>query len=373
MSRQSKGARLVLDKSRGRWIIQDGQTRRGTGCDERDRAKAERRLAEYIIERHDPAEEVESAGNPNQAKISDVLHLEIKRLAALPHLPAERKRELIRVCERIGNWFGKRRILCVGELNGKIQKEYIADRAAPSAATRDLKILAAAINRNITEEMGGVQTKFRPAVKAVSDPRERWLSRDEAARMLWAAWRSRRDGKGRHTSRHIARFLLVGIYTGSRKGDICGAALMPTVGRGYIDVERGVFRRKPENKQATSKGQPTVPIPPRLLAHLRRWKRLGISRNAVVEFNGRPVREIKAGFDSVVEKAGLATEVKKDKVIPHSLRHTAITWYLRDGVQIELVSQYCGVTVKVIREHYRHEMPGQYNELLDATRTFGRT
>jgi hypothetical protein len=86
--------------------------------------------------------------------------LEIKRLAALPHLPAERKRELIRVCERIGNWFGKRRILCVGELNGKIQKEYIADRAAPSAATRDLKILAAAINRNITEEMGVCKPSF---------------------------------------------------------------------------------------------------------------------------------------------------------------------------------------------------------------------
>lgn len=378
MSRISKGARLVLDKSRRRWVIQDGQTRRGTRCHERDRATAERKLAEYIIGKRDPAQEVESTRDPNQAEIADVLHMEMKRITTLDDMPNHRKRELVAVCERVGNWFGKRYIRFVGELSGKIQRLYIAERGAPSAATRDLKILAAAINRNVTEEMGGAQTKFRPAVKANSDPRERWLTRDEAAKMIWAAWRARKGVKnpgslGRHTSRHIARFILVGVYTGSRKGDICGAALMPTVGRGYIDIERGIFRRKPENKKATSKQQPTVPIPPKLLAHLRRWKRLGISKNAVVEFNGKPVSEIRAGFKSVVEMAGLATDVKKDKVIPHSLRHTAITWYLRDGVNIELVSQYCGVSEDVIRKHYRHEMPGQYNELLGSTRTFGRT
>jgi hypothetical protein len=32
---------------------------------------------------------------------------------------------------------------------------------------------------------------------------------------------------GRHSSRYIARYILVAIYTGSRHGDICGAALMP--------------------------------------------------------------------------------------------------------------------------------------------------
>jgi hypothetical protein len=44
-------------------------------------------------------------------------------------------------------------------------------------------------------------------------------------------------------------------------GDICGAALMPTVGRGYVDLNRGIFKRKPDNKKETSKRQPTVPIP----------------------------------------------------------------------------------------------------------------
>ena len=299
MSRQSKGPRLAID-NRGNWVIRDGQTMRGTGCPKSDRAGAERKLAEYIVGKHSPIKELESADNPNQAKIVDVLSLEIQRFAARDDMPKNRKLEMITLCENMADWFSAKRIFQVGQLNGKVQRAYAEERNAPSAAYRDLKILAAAINRNITEEMGGAQTKFRPVLPPPSEPRERWLSRNEAARMLWKAWRARRDGVGRHTSRHVARFLLVGIYTGSRKGDICGAALIPTIGRGYVDLDRGIFKRKPDNKKETSKRQPTVPIPPRLLLHLRRWHRLGISRQAVVEFNGRPISEIKSGFQKVV-------------------------------------------------------------------------
>lgn len=386
MSRPSKGARLKLD-DRGNWIIQDGQTRRGTGCNEGDRAKAETKLAEYIIGKHDPAKALDK-NNPNAAKIADVMTLEMLRLADT-NLPDHRKKELITVCENMGKWFGNR---TVGDLDGDIQERYAAERTryvmkkvngkrisvatdqpAPIAAYRDLKILAAAVNRYLQKKIGGVQTRFTPVLPDGPKARQRWLDRDEAARMLMAAWRSRRDGNGRHTSRHIARFLLVALYTGSRKGDICGAALIPTIGRGYVDTERGIFRRKPDEKEETSKRQPTIPLPPRLLAHIRRWQRLGISSRAVVEFNGKPVNEVRDGFERVVERAGLATEAKARKVTPHTLRHTAITWLLRDGVDIELVSQYCGVSVKVIREHYRHEMPGQHDPVLEAMRTFGRT
>ena len=106
---------------------------------------------------------------------------------------------------------------------------------------------------------------------------------------------------------------------------------------------------------------------------MHRWHRLGISRLSVVEYNGKPVIEIKTGFDSVVAAAGLATDDRDQKVMPHSLRHTAITWLLRDGVDIELVSQYVGVSTEVIRKTYRHEMPGQHDPVLKATQTFGRT
>ena len=81
-----------------------------------------------------------------------------------------------------------------------------------------------------------------------SESRERWLTRDEAARLIRAAWRYREVQKGveteRHSRRHVARFILVGLYTGTRSGAICGAALTPAIGRGWVDLDAGLFYRK---------------------------------------------------------------------------------------------------------------------------------
>ncbi len=388
MPRHSKGPRLALQKGQGRtprWIIRDGQRITGTGCDEGDRVKAEGKLAEYILAKHDPAKALDKA-NPNATKIADVLAVEMKRIATTA-MSEHRKSELITVLENMGIWFGER---VVGDLGGELQEQYAAERMnavtgapAPIAAYRDLKLLAAAINRYLKRKIGGIQSRFSPVLPEAPEARERWLTRDEAAKLIWAAWRARKATKlpasvGRHTSRHIARYILVGVYTGSRNGDICGAAVIPTIGRGYVDLDKGEFRRKPDNKKETSKRQPTTPIPPRLLAHMRRWKRLGISNRAVIEFNGKPVQVIKEGWNTVVEKAGLATDDKRKKVLRHTLRHTAITWYLtpdrRTGkaVDIEIVSQFCGVSVATIRKTYRHVMPGTFDAVMAASLNFGR-
>jgi integrase len=55
-----------------------------------------------------------------------------------------------------------------------------------------------------------------------------------------------------------------------------------------------------------------------------------------------------------------------------TLRHSAISWYLAKAVDIETVSQYCGVSVATIRKTYRHVMPGTFNPILDAAHHFGR-
>jgi integrase len=395
MPRPSKGSRLELQTGEGRtakWVIRDGKRNISTRCAECDREAAEAKLAEYILSKHDATKALRS-GTPNETKIADILIVEVRRIDASTTLPQNRKDELINVCHRMGNWFGNR---VVGDLNGDLQERYAAERVrhvmklvdgvrtvvetdepAPIAAYRDLKLLAAAINRFFKRKIGGVVSQFSPVLPEAPEARIRWLSRSEAARMIWTAWRARKatklpGSKGRYTSRHIARYILVGVYTGSRNGDICGAAVIPTIGRGYVDLEKGIFKRKPDNKKETSKRQPTVPIPPRLLAHMRRWKRLGISKETVIEFNSKPVSVVSHGWDAVVEMAGLATEDKKQKVIRHTLRHTAITWYLDQGVDIEQVSLYCGVSVATIRKTYRHLMPGTFDELLGASTKFGR-
>src|SRR5215467_14919664 len=96
----------------------------------------------------------------------------------------------------------------------------------------------------------------------------------------------------RAVGRHVARFILLGLYTGTRAGAICSAALMPTIGRGYVDLNAGVFYRRAAGARETKKRQPPVRLPPRLLAHLRRWHRRRLAFRSVIEWNGAPVRRI---------------------------------------------------------------------------------
>jgi integrase len=378
MPRTSKGPYLDLKQypdGRKLWVIRyaGGQRTKSTGCNEPDRDRANRELAKFILSQHDPAKAIDK-DDPNRTKIADILSLEMQHIAKAD-MPDARKKQLIKICRNMGNWFADR---VVGDLNGELQERYAVERVYQGAAWCDLKILAAAVNRFLKKKVGGIQMKFSPVLPDAPEPRERWLTRDEAAKLVRTAWRQKRETVlcGRkislNTSRHIARFILVGLYTGSRSSDISGAAVIPTIGRGYVDLERGIFKRRPDNKKATSKRQPTVPIPPRLLAHMRRWQRLGISKHSVIEYNGRPIHRLRKGWDTVVEKAGLETDDRKMKVVRHTLRHTAISWYLANGVDIETVSMYCGVSPATIRKVYRHAMPGTFDPIMDAAHHFGR-
>jgi hypothetical protein len=82
------------------------------------------------------------------------------------------------------------------------------------------------------------------------EPRDRWLTRDEAAALIWQCWRYREQqrvhsgkGKGRpvfttrRPLRHLARFILIGIYTGTRAIATAHAAL------GAVETDGRLFRR----------------------------------------------------------------------------------------------------------------------------------
>lgn len=186
-------------------------------------------------------------------------------------------------------------------------------------------------------------------------------------RSRWARQERPQLARGRYTSKHIARFILVGLYTGTRASAICGAALTQAIGRGHVDLEHGIFIRKAMGAKETTKRQPTIPLPPRLLAHMRRWHRLGISKHSVIEWRGEQVERVSKGWLAVREASSL-----DDQVIPHTLRHTAITWYLRSGKNPHQVSDYCGVSMHIINKHYKHHMPGGFDDVIASSARLGR-
>ena len=106
----------------------------------------------------------------------------------------------IAMVENLGGFFGERSI---GELNGRLQRDFAKQRGSQSAARRELELLAAAINYHVKDMVGGVQTLFRPTLPDAQEPRQRWLTRSEAARLIWAAWRKRANHYGIERALHL--------------------------------------------------------------------------------------------------------------------------------------------------------------------------
>jgi integrase len=221
-----------------------------------------------------------------------------------------------------------------------------------------------------------VRVKLPPKGEA----RDRWLTRKEAAALIWHCWRYREKqtihsghSKGdyaltdRRPLRHISRFVLIGLYTGTRAGAIAAASPYAEPGRSYVDLERGIFYRKPIGKRATKKRQTPAPIPPRLLAHLRRWRDRKLIATCFVEFNGKPVASVKKGFKTAVRLAGLA-----GKVTPHTLRLTAATWLMQRGAPIWEAAGFLGMSAEVLQETYGYHHPDYLQGAVAAIGQKGR-
>jgi integrase len=353
MPTAAKGPRLWLRKPRrsraGRvthaavYLIRDGEYSESTGCGAGDRDGAERKLEAYLNRKHS-AEARRSLRDPADIPIADVLALYGQQVAPKHARPRETAQRI----ERLLAFFGDKML---DAINGDLCRAFVKTRSTPTAARDDLTVLRSAINHHRQE--GHCEKIVSVILPEKPVGRERWCTRSEAAKLLWAAWRFREMQKGqptdRRTRRHVARFILVALYTGTRAGSVCAAALEPTEGRGWIDLDKGIFYRRPAGTRETKKRRPPVPLPRRLLVHLRRWHRLG--QRFAVEWNGEAVGDVDKAFRNVAGDAGLPD------VTPHVLRHTAATWLMQLGGDPWQVAEYLGMTLKTLLERYGHHHP----------------
>jgi integrase len=369
MPPRAKGARLWLRPARAKtatraaegavWIIRDGSRQISTGCGPDARNEAEARLAAYIIDRYSPARP--GGRDPSEILIADVLSIYLEDRGQ----KVARPKELGQRVAALLAFFGDKRL---SDVSGALCRAYAAQRTSPAMARRELEDLRAAIRHHRREGMCDAVVDVILPEKSV--PRERWLTRSEAARLLWHLWRYREIQKGvetdRHPRRHVARFVLVGLYTGTRAGAICAAAIRPTPRRSFVDLESGIFYRRAAGERETKKRKPPVRLPGRLLAHLRRWERLGISKDSIVEWNGKPVGRIAKAF-----RAGCA-DARLEGVMPHTLRHTAVTWAAQGGARPWDICDYFGLTMETFQRVYGHHHPDHQESVVIAFDRRGR-
>lgn len=326
MPRRTKGARLYLDPKRKVWTVRDGTRFIRTGCGERNRDEAEKFLAQYIGQKHKP--------EPSSAPlIADVL-------AVYGNEVAPSKASASDIGYNISNllkWWGDK---TVADISAKSCRTYIASKAKMGAGS-DLKILRQAV-KYWHAEYGPLTTIPIFELPKANRPKERWLSRKEAAKLLKAA----------KPYQHLRRMILLGLYTGSRPGIIL------SLHWDQIDLKHGLMSRMKDHEQADEKKRaPKVRLGRRIMAHLKRWKRLDRAEKLVCYFRERPhlqsrqVGDPHASWRRVVKAAGLKG------VTRHTLRHTRATWMMQAGVPIWEAAGFLGMTVKTLERVYGHHSP----------------
>ncbi|WP_417582850.1 tyrosine-type recombinase/integrase [Pelagibacterium sp.] len=386
------GARLYLKpaeygkdgklRKRATWIIKDGSLRRVTGCAAHEREQAEKALSDYLAEKHTSTPTVEQ---PASAwLVTDVLRLYGEEVAPSHRRPEKTALRLI----QLGEWWqGK----TLADVTGRTCRQYVEWRCSmpwksskpkdgekprmvtAPGARRELEDMRAAINWHRKE--GLCREVVEVTLPPRAQPEERWLTREEVAKLLRTAWTHRERQHGKPTKRrpwkHLARFIVAALYTGSRQGVITGAALTVREGAGFVDMERGVFYRRPRGEDDRTKRRPSIRIPVRALSHFRRWAadRGGdtISKSWLIEYDGERIGEVNKGFASLVKAAGLGPEVT-----PHTLRHTAATWLMQSGADLWDSAGFLGMSVATLERVYGHHHPDHQRTAVENLGRRGR-
>src|SRR5258708_39921128 len=99
--------------------------------------------------------------------------------------------------------------------------------------------------------------------------------------------------------RYLPLFVLVSLYTGQRK-----EAILP-LRSSQRDLEASRIDFNDPGARRTNKRRSKIPIPSKLLPHLRRAQLRGTELGFVINDNGHRLRDVKRGFATACRKADL--------------------------------------------------------------------
>ena len=376
MPRRREPPRLYLREDENKWVIRDGSKSIRTGCIGDDRRGAEEALSDYISTKYTP---VVRERDPSRLTIAEVLIAYATEHA--PHTKGTSPSMAAYNIAALQPFWAHRPLT---DIRGATCRQYLAYRmeqgVKASTVRRELAILSAAVNY-WHREHGPLNSIPVVTLPAKGKSRERWLTRTDAAMLLAGAlgwyrerWsdiatrqeftRWRRDRSA--INRHAARFILVGIYTGTRHAAILNVQWMANTTGGWINFDTGVLHRRGTDETETSKRRGPLRLNKRLLAHLHRWQAIDAAARAavvdqeagrymfrhVVAYEGQPIQKMRKPWYSARELAGLGREVT-----PHILRHTRVTWWVQAGLSLEEVADAASMTVQMVEDVYWHQSP----------------
>lgn len=361
MPRPAKPPRLYLRERHGResvYVILDRGREIGTGCGPDRQREAEEAFAKYLGEKHTPDW---GNGDPARIPLADVLTLYMTE-AAPSHVHPE---DVAFRTAPLLDFFGEGSCWdvtagsCIAYARARVAG--LGDRRPVKMGTarRELETLRAALNYAYTNRK--ISKPVPVTLPEKAPPRERWLTRSEAARLVAGALgftpvefdRQNRPTKWKRTgapSYHVARFILIALYSGTRHEAVLQMRWGVNSAGGWFDLDQGVMYRRGAGERETKKRRPPSRIAGNLIPHLRRWRRL--TTIGPCEYEGAIIQRQKTGFARARALAKLG-----DDVTPHTLKHTCITWMLQRGVDTWEVAGFTGTSEQTIQTVYGHHSP----------------
>lgn len=289
MGRRNQGPRLRYLQKREAYYItwtECGRSReRSTGT--ADRERAEIALAQFIQVRGRCA----GPSDPSEMLVTDALANYASERGPKVAAPEVMGRAIAILTKF---WEGR----VVAEVRPETCTLYGRTRARAAATVRrELGVLQAAINH---AHRNGTLTRIVVVDLPKSPPpRDRWLTRHEAALLL-------RASRTEQARLYMPLFILLGLYTGMRKEAILSLRWP------QVDLNARLLDFETPGRERTNKRRGKVPIPAKLSPHLRRARRRGTDLGYVLHINGRCIDNIKKGFAAACRRAGL------EGVSPHT-------------------------------------------------------
>lgn len=319
----------------------------------REAAVAEQRFAAWLTMRHATTETGAVTFTVGELwAVYDKRHLETVASPATPRYAWR-------------NMEGHFSSLYLSDLTADSVEHYVAKRTAGKIGKKPAK--AATVRRELGALVACLNwcadPRRKPALVAKGDlpiidlpegsgPRERWLRPNETAALFEAARKLSGDGR----MSRVERFLWLALETTKRKE----AIMSLTWDR--VDFEVGMIDFDEPGRRRTKKKRGVVAISDSLRPVLKRMydERQG---DLVMDHKGA----IWASVQSVVVAAGLGVRgqpagVTRRKplatgISPHTLRHTAATNMVRNGVDLFTVAGILGNSIKMVEEVYAKHCP----------------
>lgn len=329
----------------------------GTGARGSDGERiAEQRLADYLVSK---APEQKGPAQPSEIAIGDILTAYIRgkggkasdkaRIAnailALSPFWANKTADAIKAstCAAYARERAIPRPLYYrkGPKAGQPMNRTVS--AGSATVRRELGVLQAAVNEAHREGL-----IIYPVAVTLTDhgaSPDRWLTRQELRTMLRECMNSR--------SEHLARFLLIAYFTGTRPGTILRLRWTYSLDDPWVDLEKGVLHRKGKREAESKKRRGSCSLPRQILTLLRRWARDGGSH--VVMFNGKPIKDIGKAIDGVCARAGV------ERFTPHTMKHTAVTRAFQNGMSKEDAAEFFATSAETLERVYREHSPEYQN------------